>query len=88
MDGSCEIRPTFKGETCPCTTCLVKSICVNTCKDWELYYKKIIYNEYTIQKQYDPTPSLDGHIHNKYERQRMMRLINDVVTSNPCAEWK
>lgn len=85
MNKQCDLQPSFKGEECPCCTCLVKVICVNTCKPWELYYKKVIHSMY---KKYEPSDALDGHIHNKCERQRMMRLIKCAVEENACASIK
>lgn len=88
MDGQCEIKPTFKKHKCPCITCLVKGICVNTCEGWELYYKIIMYHIYTTEKQHEPSAALAGHLDNKYQRQRMMRLIKGAVTENACANLK
>jgi len=88
MEKQCEIKPTFKEDHCPCTICLVKGICCDTCKPWELYYKKIMYNTYKVLYNHEPSGALDGHLHNKYERQRMMRLIKNVVTENACATFK
>lgn len=35
-DNQCTIKNTGRNKDCPCTKCLLKSICVVTCPEWEL----------------------------------------------------
>ena len=33
----CTVRPIINGKQCPCATCLVKSMCTNTCLEFFQY---------------------------------------------------
>lgn len=33
----CAIRPVHKGVTCPCVTCLVKSMCQQGCEEYKAF---------------------------------------------------
>jgi len=88
MKGQCDIAPNFKDETCPCSDCLVKGVCANTCNNWETYYKKMMFDHFTVVYNHKPSEALDGHINNKFQRLRMFRVIGPLGVENACANFK
>lgn len=58
-NGACPINlKTYndKENRCPCTTCVVKMMCRNSCKDYYLFCQKM-YDSLKKQKQFVITPT-------------------------------
>ena len=84
----CEINTIYEAkENCPCNTCIVKVTCSESCNDWYMYVKEIIYNLY--KDKFGDSDALKGHVENKIKRLEIIkRIALHPPMPNPCAWYK
>ena len=87
-ESECEIDSIYDAKyKCPCGTCLVKMRCRESCKDWYLYLKEIIFNLY--RDRFGDSDALKGHVENKIKRLEILkRCAQYPIRENACAWYK